>query len=60
MLATLTNGMARSGYILDDASFGVHVRGSVIAVAARMCRIVHRQRDPGPVTSQNWIDEAVT
>ena len=26
----------------------VHIRGPVIAAAARMCRIGHRQRDPGP------------
>ena len=47
MMATLTNGMARSGYIPGRGVVREpDVRGAVVASAARLCRIGHCQRHP--------------
>ena len=49
MMATLTNGSARSGYIPDDASFGkLHLRGAVVAPEAGLRRVGDRERHPRP------------
>ena len=48
MMATLTNGAARSGYIPDDASFGKYTFEVLSSqAAARMCRVVNRRGHPG-------------
>ena len=45
MMATLTNGSARSGYIPDDESFGKYTfEGAVVATEAGMRRVGNRQR----------------
>ena len=49
MMATLTNGSARSGYIPDDASYGKYTF-EVLSSRLRpgMRGVVHRQWNPGP------------
>jgi hypothetical protein len=45
MMATLTNGSARSGDIPDDPSYGkVHLRSAVLAAPARLRGVVDRER----------------
>ncbi len=47
VVVTLANGMANSGYIPDDASFGaLHLSGTELAFEAALHRDRHRRRTP--------------